>query len=214
MIRLLIAIAGVGAVLVVVEFLRATKLVRHPETLRKLVHILTGVFAASWAFFLPIYYIQIISITLLLVVLVSKHFSVFRSVHNISRLSYGEELFPVGIFLCATLANSEWIYMAAILHLGLADGVAALMGMRRARRFKYKVFGQTKSLLGSATFYAVSLMIVTGVMAADAVHLTGVTPFVLLWLPAAVTAVESFAVFGTDNLLVPLLVVLVLNGTI
>lgn len=211
MVGVLIGIGGIAYILILAELLRSAKLVRQPEMLRKFVHILTGTFAASWAFFMPFWAIQILSISLLLVVIVSKRLSIFKSVHEVSRLTYGEELFPVGIFLSATLANSEWVYMAAVLHLGLADGFAAAIGMWRAKRFRFKIWGQRKSLLGSATFYLLSMSIVTLTLFLDPVHAQSMSFLILLWVPIAATVIESVAVFGTDNVLVPLLVVASLN---
>ncbi len=208
----LIGIGGIAYILIFAELIRAAKLLRHAEMLRKFVHILTGIFAASWAFFMPFYAIQILSVILLVAVIVSLRLSIFQSVHGVSRQTYGELLFPIGIFVVASLTKSDWVYAAAILHLGLADGLAAMIGMQRARRFRYKIGGQSKSLLGSATFYMVSVAIIASTLWLSPIHLSVASFLLLLWLPIATTCVESIAIFGTDNLLVPLLIVLALNS--
>lgn len=211
MIGPLIGIGGIAYILVLAELLRIAKVVPHAEMLRKFVHILTGTFAATWAFFMPFRAIQLLSLTLFAVVVVSKRLSIFKSVHEVNRLTYGEELFPVGIFITASLANSEWVYMAAVLHLGLADGFAAALGMWRGKRFRFKVWGQKKSLLGSTTFYLLSLAIIAATLWLDPVHAQSMSLLILLWVPIAATVIESIAIYGTDNVLVPLLVVASLN---
>jgi dolichol kinase len=46
-----------------------------------------------------------------------------------------------------------------MLHVALADGFAAIIGTKYGRAWAYKVFGQTKTIIGSMTFWVVSLCI-------------------------------------------------------
>lgn len=212
MIGPLIGIGGIANILIFAELLRVTKIIRHGELLRKFVHISTGMFAASWAFFMSFETIQVLCVLLLIAVIISKRLSIFKSVHDVKRLTYGEELFPIGILLAATLANSEWVYVAAVLHLGMADGLAATTGILWAKkRFKYKVWGQTKSLLGSITFYLTSLSITAAALYWGSLDMGSMAVWILVVLPVAATLLEGIAVFGTDDMLVPLLVTIVLN---
>ena len=208
----LIGIAGVFGILVLSETLRHKKIMKHAETLRKFVHILTGVFVAAWPFFMSMHAIQVLSVLMLLVVLVSKKLHVFRSIHGVGRQTFGEALFAIAIFMCATLAHSDWIYMAAVLHLSLADGLAATVGVRYLKRFSYTVFGQTKTVIGTATFFVISLLVTAAVMVFDTGSYEVMAQVILLWLPVNATILENVAVYGTDNLLVPLFVVVLLNS--
>lgn len=210
MLGILICIASVGAPLLLAEFLRywfkAT-----PEFWRKFVHILTGTFIAFWPWIISFGAIQVLSVLLLLVVFVSKRLHIFKSIHGVKRPTYGEILFPTGIFIAATFADSAWIYAAAILHLSLADGFAALVGVRYIKRHGYKVFGQTKTLIGTAVFYLFSLAITLLVVGFDMPEYQESASALLILLPIAATVVESISVYGTDNVLVPALVIGVLN---
>lgn len=212
MIGSLVGIGGIACIVIFAELLRTAKLIQKPELLRKFVHILAGTFAATWAFFMPFWTIQAISILLLVVVLASKRLSIFKSVHEVKRLTYGEALFPAGIFAAATLTSSEWVYFAAVLHLGLADGLAAAIGMWHKKRLEYKILGQTKSLAGSGMFYILSFGIIGTTFLLDPVSSQDISILVLTWLPIAATVLESVSVYGTDNLLVPVLVAVAMNA--
>lgn len=212
MIRPLVGIGGIASILVLAELLRATKVIANAEVSRKFVHILTGVFIATWPFFMSFRTIQALSVVLFAVVGLSKRLGIFNSVHNVDRRTYGEILFPAAIFLTASFAKTDWVFAAAILHLSLADGLAATVGARHSKRYKYKVLKQAKSLLGSMTFYVVSLLITVGVFALNIDSFSDSAPAILLWLPLTATLVESIGVYGTDNLLVPLVVMVFMNS--
>jgi dolichol kinase len=105
---------------------------------------------------------------------------------------------------------NTWVFLAAMLHLGLADAGAALIGKRWGEKTAYKVFGQKKSLIGSLAFYIISF-IITAI-------LLQITSFgtaswlVLLLLPPLVTLGENVSIYGADNFVIPVLVVLVLSA--
>ena len=209
----LIGIGGVAFILVVAEVLGAAKLIRQAELSRKFVHIMAATFIATWPFFMSFGAIQVLSIILLAVVFVSKKGSIFGSVHGVSRLTYGEFLFPIAVFLSAALAGSEWVFAAAMLHLGLADGLAAVVGVQSLGNHIYKVFGHAKSLIGSLVFLTVSVTVTAAIVFwADASSYGSLAVPLLIWLPVTATLTENFAVYGTDNLLVPLLVTTSLNA--
>lgn len=224
-------IAGIGGIALIVlaaEFLKNAKWLQHPELLRKFVHILTATYIATWPFFMSILEIQILSGLLLIGVLASKYITftkhlkrtgislripTFHAVHGVERLTYGELLFPVAVFLSASLAGTDWIFAAAMLHLGLADGMAAAIGAQNLGHMNYKVFGQAKSLIGSLTFYMVSVGVTAAViLGLDSTGYGSLALATVVWLPVTATLVENIAVFGTDNLLVPLLVIVALNA--
>ncbi len=208
----LIGIVGVFGILVLGEVLRHKKVLRHAEAARKFVHILTGVFVATGPFFMSIGAIQILSVLVMLVVIASKRLHIFKAIHGVGRQTAGEVLFPISIFLCATFAQSDWIYAAAVLHLSLADGLAATIGVRHLKRFSYKVFGQTKTVIGTATFFICSLLITAAVMIFAPNDYVLTTQAIILLLPVTATLIENLAVYGTDNVLVPMYVILMLNS--
>lgn len=229
MIGPIVGIGGIVAIVLIAELLSTIKWLRQPELLRKFVHILTATYIAFWPFFMSLVEIQLLSGFLLAGVLASRYISfsnpikrgklslqvpTFNSVHGVERLTYGELLFPVAVFLSATLAGSDGIFAAAMLHLGLADGLAGAIGAQNLGHMNYKIFGQAKSLIGSLTFYIVSVSVTAAiVLRLDPTGYGTLGLAVVMWLPVTATLVENLAVYGTDNILVPLLVIAALNAT-
>jgi dolichol kinase len=99
-----------------------------------------------------------------------------------------------------------------VLHLSLADGIAALVGVRYLKRFGYKVFGQPKTVIGTAVFFVTSLLIITATMLTDPAAYGQNVQLVVLLLPLGATFIENIAIYGTDNLLVPAAVIVILNA--
>jgi phytol kinase len=195
-------------ILVYAEWLSRAKEI-HAELTRKLVHVAVGSFVAFWPFFLSWRQIQLLSLAFFIVICVSVRWNIFRSIHAVKRNMTGELLFAIVIGLLASISSSKWIFTASMLHLSVADGLAAVIGLGWGDTNSYKVFGRTKSIAGSATFLVCSFCI----LLAYAVFSNSQTSwFTILWLPFAATAAENLAVQGTDNLVMPMLIALVLSS--
>lgn len=198
------------AIIVLAELLRTKKLISN-EASRKTMHIIHGLVVASWAFIANYSFIIVAESLFLLVVLLARRFNIMKPLRSINRKSWGEMFFPLGVIVIALIAPSKWVFLAAMLHLGIADALAALVG-RRFQKGKYYVFGQTKTIVGTGVFYAISLMIIfwlvhfnhTGYVAPNAL-------FSLLFIPLVATLAENYSVYGSDNLSIPILVVCCLN---
>ena len=206
MVPLLLTVLAVFLVLCVSELLWRLLHV-HPEYMRKFVHISVGSFVAFWPLFLSRNQIVGLSVAFVAVVSLSQYFHVFKAIHSVQRPTAGEVFFAASVGILAYAANNGWVYLAALLHMSLADGMAAIIGTKFGRRTQYHVFGARKSLVGTVTFLILSLAIL------DGYALFTPAPFSLWFLPlaAAVTVIENAGVRGLDNLLVPLLVALSLN---
>lgn len=181
------------------------------ELSRKFIHVVVGTFIASWAYYLTKQQIQILSVLLLVGVVLSQRLKVFNSVHSISRRTLGEPLFAISIGLVATFAYEPWVYTAAILHMSLADGFAAIIGTKYGSNGGYKVFGQYKTVLGTAVFLITSVAITTALLFVPATGLGPEAWPLLIWLPILATLTENVTVYGVDNLAIPVLVLLCLQ---
>jgi phytol kinase len=179
----------------------------HGEFSRKFVHITVGSFVAFWPFFLSWGEIQLLSIAFLLVVLVSKYAHVFRMIHSVQRPTWGELFFAAAVGVITLITHDKWIYAAALLQMSLADGFAAVVGTRYGGKQRYSVAGYAKSVVGTATFFVVSVMILLAY-----VHSGGdpITIKRLISISALATILENIAIRGFDNILVPVLVALLL----
>jgi dolichol kinase len=111
----------------------------------------------------------------------------------------------------ALILTDEWIFMASMLILGISDGLAAIVGLAFGDNNSYKVLGHTKSLAGSLAFFFSALIIMIVYTVLSGAPYSGLS---LILLPAIAAVAENFAVNGTDNLVIPLLVALVLTSAV
>lgn len=174
----------------------------HSELSRKFIHISVGSLVAFWPFWLSWRQIEILSLAFLAGVLISKYLKIFQAIHSVQRPTWGEVFFALSVGGIALITRNKWIYAAALLQMSLADGLAAIIGTRYGRQ-SYLVFGHAKSIIGSLTFFIVSLAILVGFWHLGHIGL-GLGSIAVVSGLAAV--VENLAVQGLDNLLVPLLV--------
>jgi phytol kinase len=179
----------------------------HGEFSRKFVHVTVGSFVAFWPFYLSWRQIEILSVAFFIVVALSKYLKLFQAIHSVQRPTWGELCFAVSVGLVATITHNKWIYAASLLQMALADGFAAIIGLRFGGRFSYRIFGHTKSVIGTLTFFVVSLLILIAFDHSSKIHLD-YTWIILASLTASL--LENVASLGLDNLLVPVVVAILL----
>lgn len=204
---LLLSLAAVALLLVVNEMWWRRK-ASHSEHHRKLVHMLVGTFVAFWPYYLNWTEIRLVSLAFLVGVALSKVLNIFASIHEVERFSLGEICFALSVGALTFITHQDWIYTASLLQMSLADGMAAIVGLHWGQNNSYKVFGSKKSLAGSLAFLIVSLAILI-----TAKYLSGSN--LALWLiPVAAliaTGVENIAIYGLDDLLLPLVTAIILT---
>ena len=205
--ELILTVLVVGLLLVLNE-LWVRQLSQPTELSRKFIHITVGSFVAFWPFFLSWTQITLLSIAFVLVVAVSKYFHIFSAIHSVQRPTYGEVFFGLAVGAIALVTHSKGIYAAALLQMSLADGLAAVVGLRYGKGNTYKVLGATKSVAGTATFFAVSMTLLAGYSVISDVT---IAPLIMLSMAAGASAIENVGVYGLDNLLVPLLIAAALS---
>lgn len=191
------------------------------EKLRKLLHLLHGAGLAALAFVVPLQFIVGIEIVFLLSVFVARylaeHFTkvpwikYMRRMYSVGRLSFGEFFYPISTILLVFMAQSKWEFAAATLILAIADTAAALVGKRYGRGNTYLVFGQQKSVVGSLAFLLTTFVIVWGFVMLHGIELGSVSLGLILLISLLVTSAENLGVYGSDNLLIPVVAVLLLN---
>jgi phytol kinase len=176
------------------------------ELSRKFVHITVGSFAALWPLFLSWGQIRLLSLAFLVVIGISKYFGIFKAIHSVQRPTWGEVFFAIVAGGLTFITHSKGIYAAALLQMSLADGLAAVIGVRYGKH-KYYVFRHAKSIEGTATFFVTSVIILIGFSVYS--HHIGVASIALIAAFAAL--IENVGIRGSDNLLVPLVVALLLQ---
>src|ERR1700687_4737171 len=119
MLAVFICVAAVGAILLLSEELLKTKKLKG-ENQRKFVHIVGGVFAASWPWLISWRSIQSIGLALLVGTLINHRYKYFTYHAKTSRESYGDIFAALAIILSATLVTNKTFFALAILEIALA----------------------------------------------------------------------------------------------
>lgn len=210
MLNILIVCTLIFLMLLFSEFLWRKKIV-SVEISRKMIHMGTGVLVAFLPFFVSWGEIQFLSTAFLAVILFSARFKVLKSIHSVKRVTKGEVLYAVGIGICAFLEPTAWIFTVAILHLALADALAAVIGTKWGRRTRYTLLSHGKSLLGSMVFFYVSMMIFLGVILVQPEANLPSVYLLLVVLPTLLTMLENISWYGLDNVTVPVMAIVLLS---
>jgi len=203
---------GVIAIILALSKYLEDKKILKGENLRKFIHISIGCFVASWPWIIGWSTIQALSLLMLLVVFANHYHTIFKFNKHLNRTTYGDYFFALAIYICASITTNKFFFAMAILNMALADGLAAVVGKNYGKHYEYKVFGQTKSLIGTMTFWITSVYILgSGMLFAHNYIPYSNYYWVILLLPPALTLLENLSVYGSDNLVVPVTVILVLK---
>ena len=182
----------------------------HPEVLRKGLHIGTGLVALP----LPWIFDRVWPVVVLAIIACSLIFAA-RSIPwlrrgigavlgSVGRESLGEIYFPIAVTVLFILSQGSWLlFVVPILMLTLADGTAALVGIRYGQVRLMTSEGR-KSLEGSIAFFMVAflsvqlpLLLFTDTGRVETILIATILAFL-------VVALESIAWRGLDNLFIPL----------
>jgi dolichol kinase len=196
-----LSLAGVGVCLWIGEQLRKKRY--HPEITRKFIHISVATFAAFWPFYMSWTHIELISLLLFFGVVFARRYGYFKSAFSVKRSTWGELFFAMSIGFTALLSQDALIFTAAMLSLGIADGMAAVIGTLFGGGHQYKVFGSKKTRAGTITFLVAAFFIIWICGVLNGPHDTWTTA---IWLPVLATIAENLGVQGLDNLFIPILV--------
>jgi len=205
------AATGLGGLLILVicEALIKSKSIKG-EYARKLVHIAIAVYASTWAFFLPYQLIILISLILVTAVILVQRYPIMQSMKSVRRVTNGEVYFAVGIGVAAAVFREPAMYAVAVLHMGLADGFAAIVGVgmsKKANRFKVK--GSWKSIEGTLTFVVISFFLNDAYWMYFSNHQFNIQhaatiPIYSLVSACILAVTEVVSPKGSDNVIIPL----------
>jgi phytol kinase len=178
------------------------RLVRlSPELLRKLAHMSAAVLAAGLPLVLSFAEIAGLGVAFAALMALSLRVGIFRAIHGVSRTTYGEIFFPLGLAALAVVCPSPLPFAFGVLVLGICDGLAALVGGRFGRR-AVPIVQTRKTLWGTGTFLVACFCL--GVAAISPTGVSASYAFAAATTMAlALTPVELFLTYGLDNLVLP-----------
>lgn len=215
------AVLGIVGIIIFVGQWLINRYSQDNEQLRKLVHVMHGTGVAALALLVPLNVVIGIELLVLFSMIVARYlytnFSAipwikyFGKVYSVGRISYGEFFFPISAIALTFLADSKGEFAASMLILGVCDALAALVGKKFGRGNTYLVFGQKKSFAGSIAFFISALVIVWGFCIFADVSMNGTSLGLILLTTLIVTVAENLGVYGSDNFLIPLVAVMLLN---
>lgn len=212
MLAIILSLLGILGILLLNELLWRHKII-HGELKRKLVHMTVMTFVAFWPWLMSFRSIQLVGIAMVIVLLLNRQLKFLHYLGGIREKSYGDIFLALAITTSALITDEKTFFMIAMLNVALADGLAAVIGSKFGGNWRYKVFGQNKSVIGTMTFWITSVFVFGfGLLPAHSLVEFNQYILLLIFLPPILAAVENIAVFGLDNLAVPIVVITVLNA--
>ena len=207
---------GIGILLIFNE-LNYRRLKVKGEITRKFAHFTATLATVPFPYIFTSHWYVLILAAIFFVVLFATQFGKqLKSIHDIERKSVGSYLLPFSIyitFLISCLLDNKYLYILPMLILAVCDPMAAILGMStKKNNGKIKLFGikTTKTVIGSCAFLVTSFIIS---LIALYFH-RGVFDLKTFWLAMAValagTLAELVSWRGSDNLSIPISVVIVL----
>jgi phytol kinase len=201
MLHAIVATACIGLILVLSEVLWRHAHIRG-EFARKFVHILAGVFIAFLPFWNSYGWITLLAIGFIIANILNRYSPLFHAIHAITRKSWGDFLFAIGILVSALVRPNKWLFAGAILQVALADGLAAVIGTHYAKH-RYKIVDHFKSPIGTLTFYIASVATLYFVVYLGNLSSLYHTPLIYLLVPIGMTILENISGYGSDNVFLP-----------
>lgn len=196
----------VGLALIASTYILKSRGLIKNETARKLIHFAHALVIAGWPIFIGYWLVILAEIAFLAVVILADEYKLFHSLRRIGRKTWGEIFYPLGVIILALLTPPTWLFVAAIMLLGLADAAAALVG-KRFKGMSYVIYGHTKTVAGSSAFFVVAAIVMTITMFLSPVDISTVRVWqAIILIPLITTIVENVSPWGSDNLTVPITV--------
>lgn len=177
------------------------------EMTRKTAHFGGAAIALVAPLLLPKAGVVLLGLTFAALLLVTKRTALLDSVHKADRVTLGEVFLPLGVSSAALLFLPDRLghYLFGMLIMGLADGLAGIIGKRWGRH-RLVLFGIRKTWEGTLTFFMSTALIVSLV--------TPLTLGPLALVCLLLTVVEFVSVRGLDNLTLPIAAGILLSAVL
>jgi dolichol kinase len=187
------------------------------EITRKFAHFTGTLAVVPFPYIFPSHwYVLVLALLFFAALFFTQYNKQLKSIHDIERKSIGSYLLPLSIyitFLAADLLGNKFLFILPILILAICDPMAAILGVNiKEYNGRITIFNQKldKTWLGSGAFLVTSF--ITSIIALYFhTELFDLKTFSLaLVIAIASTLAELISWRGSDNLTIPLSVILML----
>jgi dolichol kinase len=174
------------------------KQILSSDSTRRIIHIGAAIIAYTFPFYLSLQQVLIICFILLGIMIFSRYKSLLSHIHKVDRKTWGEIFYPLGIMIAAIsfLPNDIASFRIVILILGVSDLLANIIGTHLGSH-SFEVFKCKKTIEGSFAFFVSTLIILL---------IFQINPLVAVFISMIATFAEFFSPYGSDNLIVPIIV--------
>ncbi len=189
------------------------------EITRKFAHFTATLSTITFPYlFSDHWYVLFLGIFFFGLLFLSRHGTQLKSIHDINRKSVGSYMLPAAIYLTfliyiKTGGEEKLFFILPMLVLAVCDPVAGILGLNlQEYNHQIKIFGKKlqKTYLGSGSFLVSSSLISIFALYFDRFDFDLKTFWLALGIGVVSTLAEMFSWRGTDNLFIPLSVLLML----
>lgn len=179
----------------------------NAEYTRKWSHIASGILSLSFPYFLQTWQmVGLICFLFTIILMLSSRYKFLPSINSVERQTFGSFLFPLAVFVSffssVYFKHSTYFYLSVLI-LAVCDLLAAVIG-KRWPIVKIKLNREIKSLGGFFAFVGSALAIL---LVFVSLKLLVFTPILML-LPLFWAFIELISPKGTDNISIPISVIL------
>ena len=188
--------------------------VLSPESNRRFVHILIGIFVTLSPVIFTNY---LLPATLAFIFILLNYFAYnsqrFKGIHSQSRITYGTIYFPIGYFF---ITVCFWQYTELLIIslsiLTIADPIASYVGENTSNNNEFIIWEDKKTIKGTAAFFITSSVIIflLAKLLFDYSHMYLL--LFTLFTAVGVTTAEITSSKGSDNLSIPIISILFMIG--
>ena len=180
------------------------------EGSRKLVHIgVSNWWLIAMACFNNVVWASVVPAVFIVLNAISYRKDLFSTMErHEGKGDLGTVYYPISLLVLTILCfggySPPYAGALGVFIMGYGGGLAAVIG-KRYGIMAYRIFGNTKSYVGSLTMLVVSFVVCTVILWAATPVFLGTILLQALILAVFATVVEAVSPFGLDNLTVPLL---------
>mgnify|MGYP001560264016 CR=1 FL=1 len=164
----------------------------NPEEMRRVAHIFGALFGVGIGIYFSKTIFVVAAVSFIGLMAFSRRKHIFNHIHRVSRKTYGEELLPLGLLSAYLISNADpQIFVPAFLITGISDPISGFVMNKTQNRLLSFLFFVESSVALLLIFTPLNLLIILGVA-------------------LFVGIVEQLFTYGTDNLMVPIAVAVIL----